>query len=113
MRSQATTKKQAVDSTAEAYWNAYFGEYGRAWVRKIPRRIAGVVFSRTAGAGQAPVVTDARVVPLVHAITKEAVHLEGACIASVDGRRTTRLFSASFDHEGRLLSLDSVLAPAA
>lgn len=109
----------AVDNTAEDYWETYFGPYGKQWVRKIPRRVATAVVQRTAGLrpGEASAVAEKTVViPLMPrpVITAERVYLEGACdIPQADGTTTRRLFSAEFDHDGRLLAIDSIPAPLA
>jgi len=35
--------KQAVDQAAKSYWEKYYKEYGKAWVREIPKRIKSAV----------------------------------------------------------------------
>lgn len=35
----AALHKEAVDRATDSYWSDYFGEYGKALVRRIPRRI--------------------------------------------------------------------------
>lgn len=111
--------KLAVDSTAEDYWETYFGPYGKQWVRKIPRRVATALVQRTAGIrpGEAAAAAQSAVViPIMPrpVITAERVHLEGVVdLKQADGSTTRRLFAAEFDHDGRLLSLDSIPAPVA
>ena len=105
----------AVDSTAESYWETYFGPYGKQWVRKIPRRVATALLQRSAGLkpGEAATAAEgATVIPLMPrpVITANRVHIEGA-VDFANGSR--RLFSAEFDHDGRLLALDHIPAPAA
>ena len=108
-------RKIAVDSTAADYWESYFGAYGKQWVRKIPRRVATALVQRTAGLSPGAAATAAEravVVPIARpTITAERVYLEGVVDLVQDGRKTRRLFSAEFDHEGRLLALDSIPAP--
>lgn len=107
----------AVDSTAEDYWEHYFGPYGKQWVRKIPRRVATALVQRTAGLrpGEAVMAAaHARVVPIMPqpVVTRDRVYVEGTVdMPDAGGAVTRRLFSAEFDHDGKLLSLDSVPAP--
>lgn len=113
-----TTPKIAVDSTTEDYWETYFGPYGKQWVRKIPRRVATALVARTAGVrpGEAAAIAQsAKVIPIMAqpVITKERVHIEGAIDLVQNGVPSRRLFAAEFDHEGKLLSLDSIPAPLA
>jgi hypothetical protein len=121
----ANIQKQAVDNTTEDYWETYFGPYGRQWVRKIPRRVASALIQRTAGtlseAEAQEAYNTAAVYPLHKApvILKDAsnkvqkVLVEGILQYRKAGKEITRLFSAAFDDEGRLLSLDSLPTPAA
>ena len=110
--------KIAVDSTTEDYWESYFGPYGKQWVRKIPRRVATAIVQRTAGlrpGAAATLAEGARVVPIMPrpVITPDRVYIEGAIDLTESGRASRRLFSAEFDHDGRLLALDSIPAPLA
>lgn len=110
--------KIAVDRVTEEYWEQYFGTYGKQWVRKIPRRVATALIQRTAGMrpGQASdLAARAVVVPLTEApvITQDRVFIEAALDLEQNGAKTRRVFCAEFDHEGRLLALDSIQAPVA
>lgn len=114
--------RTAVDATAEAYWEEYFGAYGKQWVRKIPRRVATALLARTArvAASSAPderreQVADslryARIAPVMAApvITRDKVVVEGLLeVAAPKQPVVRRLFSASFDHRGTLLAIDSI-----
>ena len=116
MTHQATQLRTAVDSTAEDYWESYFGTYGKQWVRKIPRRVATALIARTANlqpGAAAELAAQAVVTPIMPrpVITQERVFLEAALDLTENGRTTRRLFCAEFDHEGKLLSLDSIPAP--
>jgi hypothetical protein len=107
----------AVDGTAEDYWESYFGTYGKQWVRKIPRRVATALLSRTAGlqpGAAAELAAQARVIPVMPkpVITEDRVYLEAALDLPTESGTSRRLFCAEFDHDGRLLALDSVSAPA-
>lgn len=109
--------KQAVDSTTEEYWAAYFGPYGKQWVRKIPRRIAQALAQRTAGLdadATTRMAASTTIVPLTAGpvITTDRVFIEAAADSiSADGTKSRRVFVAEFDHDGKLLSIDSVVAP--
>lgn len=86
-------KRQALDNAAKDYWTAYFGEYGKAWVREIPRRIKAAAHKKTAQ------LDEPSVVPAGYTITTDGgLDLEGA-IRDASG---TRLFSASFDADGNV-----------
>lgn len=107
--------KKAVDQTAVDYWTSYFGEYGKQWVRNIPRNVKSAMLSdhrrqaRKAGAE----IVDSAVVPMGYSITADRVILDGVYRGSYDdGHREAKLFSAQFDHNGKLLALDSRRAPA-
>lgn len=109
--------RTAVDSTAEDYWETYFGPYGKQWVRKIPRRVATALIGRIAGlqpGAAAELAAQARVTPVMPrpVITQDRVYLEAALDLTQGGKTTRRLFCAEFDHEGKLLALDSIPAPA-
>lgn len=112
---QPNNQRIAVDSTAEDYWTKYFAPYGygKMWVRKITRRVATVLVGRIAGLQSEEIayrVAQARVVPVGSpVITEDRVCLEAAiAMPGDDGRMTRRIFNAEFDHDGRLLMLDSI-----
>ena len=105
-------KKTAVDPTATSYWTDYFKDsgYGATWVQKIPMRVKAAL-ERKAGLSKSAIVK-----LFGHAITKRSVVLEGMARGFThdsQGRivKGSRLFSATFDHSGRLTRFDSVVAP--
>jgi hypothetical protein len=85
--------KKAVDSTAADYWTKYFGDYGRLWVRRIPRKIAVALKDKQAS-----------IMPLGHAVTDEGVALEGIAKTS----KKNHIFCARFDHRGKLIKFETV-----
>ena len=109
------TIKQALDSAAIDYWTQYFGEYGKQWVRNIPRNVKSAMVAdlrRQAGQDTAEVVNSS-VIPLGYAIQADRVVLDGMYRGTYsDGRREGKLFQAQFDHDGKLLALKSRRAPA-
>lgn len=117
------TTKTAVDSKAQDYWTEYFGEYGKQFVREIPRTIKAALlpeFSRQAAkAKQRFDVTSSTVVPLGYRVSdKGALSLDGvikvAFQADKGKRRTAaRLFVAEFSPGGDLVSIKTQRAPSA
>lgn len=100
-----TTKKIALDASAESYWENYFGPYGKAWTRTIPRRIASKVIAKVAAVrADAPAV----VVPHAVSVQTDRVLVEGTVRTATKTGRLDTLFAAAFDHDGRMLSLDTV-----
>lgn len=90
-------KRQALDNAAKDYWTSYFGEYGKAWVREIPRRIKAAAQKKTAQLETQTV--EPTVVPAGYTVTTDGgLDLEGA-MRDAGG---TRLFSASFDADGNI-----------
>ena len=92
--------RTAVDSGASTYWTDYFGDYGRQWVRDIPKKVKACIDrqgGRTASA-------EFPVRPLAKVVTKQGVLLEGA----VRTPERDFLFRAQFDHAGRVVSFDAI-----
>ena len=111
----------AVDKLTQDYWTSYFGDYGKLWVRDIPRYIRAAIqgdLRKQATAGTPPpeAGSESRVTPLGYAITADRLTLEGRWVGNVkQGRRIQRvakLFSATFTHDGELVGLNAITAPA-
>lgn len=93
--------KWAVDSTAAEYWSKYYKEYGKSWVRDIPRRVKKAMADNTKVAhAELGVVT-----PVGGSVTADGVFLEGK-FRTATGEQ--HLFYAEFDHEGAVKRFDSV-----
>jgi hypothetical protein len=116
------TPKQAADKKTEDYWTNYFGEYGRMFVREIPRVIKAAVlpdFRRTANGEQRRIeVKASQVVPLGYTVTAEnGLHLDGVVRMTVaekgELRTAQRLFHAEFNADGDLAVLNTRKAPVA
>lgn len=112
--------KTAVDKKTQEYWTTYFGDYGRLWVRDIPRYIRAALtgdLRREAAAGTPPIETtdESRVTPLGYRVTADRLTLEGRWTGVVkQGSRTkrvARLFRADFTHDGDLLDITTLNAP--
>ena len=96
-------EKWAVDSAAKEYWSSYFKEYGKTWVREIPRKVRKAMAStiKTANTdGVAGIVS-----PIGAAITEDAVYLEGM-FTPPSG--SALAFYAKFDHDGALSEFDTI-----
>lgn len=88
-----------VDKLTKDYWSNYFGDYGKLWVKDIPKRVkAAVDAKRTAAAGTAPIDAAGDVVPLGYEITAAALTLEGAYRTAA----ATQLFRATFNADGEI-----------
>lgn len=96
--------KWAVDEKAKKYWESFYKEYGKSWVRDIPRKVktAMVEGHKVASAGEANMGI---VVPVAKAITATHMHLEGL-MHTHSGKKIA--FQATFDHDGNLTNLDSL-----
>jgi hypothetical protein len=102
-------KRTAVDEEAKKYWEKLYGEYGRAWVRDIPRRIKAALadndMSRSAAGEETPVVR-----PFVSVKDGDKLVIEGTY--HCDGENM--LFCAKINVEdGTIRDLDAVPLPAA
>jgi hypothetical protein len=99
--------KWAVDSSAKEYWSNYYKEYGKAWVRDIPRRVKKAMLdhTKTASVGTgAEKLASGVVTPVGTSITDTSVVLEGMFRAA-SGENF--IFCAEFDHEGAIKQFDT------
>jgi hypothetical protein len=93
--------KWAVDSTAKEYWTKYYKEYGKSWVKDIPKRV-----KRAMATNQKVAHADFGVVtPVGTSVTADGVFLEGMFRAAGSGEQF--LFYAEFNHEGKIKRFDS------
>lgn len=105
------TKKRAVDSSAEQYWTEYFGDYGKAWVRKMPRRVAHAVARRIASTDpKAPAFKAAVIAPLGHAKLEDGGLLFEGIFRGMtpDAGQQHRTFAAEFAPDGSIRRLEVV-----
>ena len=99
-------RKDAVDAVTKAYWEEYYKDYdyGRMWVREIPRyiRAAFVPQLRRKANGEVPLV---QVIPLGYAVLKDkGLKTDGI----VRQGRKDRLFTAEFSASGDLRHFEVV-----
>lgn len=96
--------KWAVDEKAKAYWSEFYKEYGKSWVRDIPRKVkkAMVEGKRVASSAEADLGI---IVPVGQAITASNVYLEGV-LHTHSGHKIA--FQATFDHSGNVTGLESL-----
>lgn len=108
------TNKTALDQQAKSYWEEYFGDYGKLWVRDIPRNVKSAMLDdRKKTAGPETQITESEVVPVGYAVKADRVVLEGVHRGTFsDGHREAKLFSIEFDHEGKVLNVKARKAPA-
>lgn len=108
----ATLAKTAVDQAAEDYWKSYFEDtgYGADWVKSIPRRVAAELKRAQAGsktASKLPAGTP-ELKHLASSVTDAGVSLEGLAAFGEGVERQVQAFSVDFDHEGEVLSFDTL-----
>lgn len=100
-------RKKAVDSTARAYWSAYFGDYGDQLVKeKIPRRVAQRVVAELKSAARVVGVRIGHFGAGAFARTvKGGLLFEGvAQVRTADRKVQTHVFAAEFDAKGAITS---------
>ena len=95
-------RRYAVDKSAEDYWSEYFGEYGQAWVRNIPRRVSAALQAKDTR------LASADIQPLGVALRADGgLTLEGFAAArrksASSGARHVTAFSIDFDAAGRVV----------
>lgn len=99
-------KRVAVDEVAKKYWEDYYMEYGRAWIRDIPRRIKAAVDeerpTRTASTDEGY-----KVIPLAHKREGSTLTWEG--LYSTPSERL--LFAADFDLDGNIAAFKPLDLP--
>lgn len=108
--------RHAVDQTAEKYWSDYFGPYGKAWTKKVPRRVAAAIAEQLlkTASKDAPSATivKAHIAPLGWAQTATGgLVFEGAFRGTArDGATVHHLFAAEFSANGDLTNLQQLAA---
>lgn len=84
-----------VDTIAKDYWSNYFGDYGKLWVKDVPRKVASALTERKLVTAAAAPTPAAQVAPLGFSRTDTHLTLEGVYKSAA----ATLLFSASFNAE--------------
>lgn len=98
--------KTAVDSAASNYWSTYFKEYGKMWVRNIPKRIkSAMVQTKELNIKTA----EGNIVPVAHDISDTGVlSIEAAFSGKLDDQDAKVLVTAEFTEEGKLRKFEAV-----
>lgn len=94
--------KVAVDQKAKDYWSKYFAEYGKMWVKDVPRRIKQATRREAKGK-----MAEGVVVPLAKNITEDMLSVEAAFVGKIDDQDVKILVMASFDNEGKMKEFES------
>jgi len=98
-------EKIAADKAAQEYWGNYFREYGKMWVRDIPRRIkTAMVRTKDLSVKTA----EGNVAPLAHSISDEGnISVEAAFTGKLDDKDAHVLITAEFNGEGRMQKFEA------
>ena len=97
--------KTAVDNAANKYWSTYFKEYGKMWVRNIPKRIkTAMLQTKELGVKTA----EGNIVPVAYDISDSGVlSLEAAFSGKLDDQDAKVLVMAEFTEEGKLRKFEA------
>lgn len=95
--------KWAVDDAAKKYWSEYYAEYGKTWVRDIPRRVKKAMIEHAKVASNES--NFGIVTPIGTSISADGVKLEGM-FRSASG--DDFMFYAEFAHDGGIQRFDHV-----
>lgn len=97
--------KTAADKATKEYWGNYFKEYGKMWVRDIPRRIkTAMVRTKDLGVKTA----EGQIAPLAHDISDDGVmSIEAAFTGKLDDKYGKVLILAEFNDEGRMRKFEA------
>lgn len=97
-------RKVAVDKATQNYWSDYFSEYGKMWVRDIPRRVK-VAMRRKVNATK----VEGNIAPIAANIDEndDSLLIEAAFVGKIDDRDATILVTAEFDSSGNMQSIEA------
>ena len=98
-------EKTAVDKVTQDYWAGYFKEYGKMWIRNIPRRIkTAMVRTKDLGIKTA----EGNVVPIAHDLSEDGIFsIEAAFEGKLDNKEAKVLIIAEFNDEGRMRKFEA------
>lgn len=94
--------KVAVDAAAKKYWESFYKEYGRAWVRDIPRRVK-TAMAETRRIASVD-VESGQVFPTAATLVGDVATIEGLIKTS----GADHMFQASFNGDGDIIAFDTV-----
>jgi hypothetical protein len=97
--------KTAVDSAANKYWSTYFKEYGKMWVRNIPKRIKTAMLQTK----ELNVKTaEGSIAPVAHDISEDGIlSLEAAFSGKLDDQDARVLILAEFSEDGKMRKFEA------
>jgi hypothetical protein len=96
-------EKVAVDTKAKNYWSTYFKDYGKMWVRDVPRRVKSAM-RRIIKADK----VEGNIAPMAANIADDnTLSLEAAFVGKVDGHNAKVLITAQFSPNGRMESVEA------
>jgi len=94
-------QKEAVDQAAKEYWSVYFKDYGKQWVRDIPRRIKQAMKQEFTAS-----MINGNIAPIAADISEnETLSLEAAFVGKIDDQNAKVLITASFNEDGEMNEL--------
>ena len=94
-------EKTALDQAAKNYWSTYFKEYGKQWVRDIPRRIKTAMSKRLKAS-----IVEGEIAPIAADIAQDnTLSVEAAFVGKIDDQEAKVLVTASFDGTGSMKEL--------
>ncbi len=89
-------RKEAVDQASKTYWSEYFRDYGKMWVRDIPRRVKAGIKKLSNSMS-----VEGTVAPLAsHVGANGVVSVEAAFIGEIDGKQAKVLVTADLNDKG-------------
>lgn len=92
------------DSVTRDYWQKYFGDYGKVWVKDIPRKIQAAVLASEPQTRQADASKPTRVAFALQPLGVRKTEAGGVIVEAV-ARVATKVVPvvATFDAEGTLV----------
>ena len=89
-------QKTALDQAAKSYWSDYFKEYGKMWIRDIPRRI------KTAASRHLKADIEGEFAPIAGDMNNNMLSVEASFVGKIGNQEGKILVTASFDEEGKI-----------
>lgn len=93
-----------MDKATEEYWSNYFRDYGKMWVRNIPRRIkAAMVRSKDIGVK----IAEGHIVPIAYDASDNSLSIEAAFNGKLDDKESQVFIVAEFNDQGRMQKFEA------
>lgn len=110
MTKRQNMKKQALDEAAKKYWEEYFKDYGKLWVRDIPRKITAHLATsvRRHATVKKQITVEGEALPLWGKEQADgSLFVEGAFKGQVaNGKQIRLMWAALFDADGKILKYE-------